>query len=307
MKKPTPSRSDRGRPAPADKPGSKPGSKLGAKPSSKSGGKSGGTFGVKPTGKPGAPRRKPAKPRKPPVASDPNGPMRLNRYIAHAGICSRREADVLITSGVVTVNGEVVTELGRTVLPSDHVQVGTDRIRPEAKRYVLLNKPRGFITTLDDPQGRRTVMELVKNACKERLVPVGRLDRDTTGLLLFTNDGDLADRLTHPRNGVRKLYHVTLAEKVQQHHLDEIQTGFVLDDGFVKADQISFAGNDPHEVGIELHSGRNRIVRRIFEHFGYKVAKLDRVRFAHLTKKDLPRGHFRHLSEEEVNFLRMNA
>lgn len=254
----------------------------------------------------GRPEREPkAKPVKAPSENDP---IRLNKYLSNSGVCSRREADVLIATGVVTVNDKVVTELGFKVQRGDVVKYDGGLIRPEKMQYVLLNKPKNFLTTMDDPQGRRTVMSLIKGATKERVFPVGRLDRNTTGLLLFTNDGELATRLIHPRHSVRKIYHVTLAEKVKSSHLEEIKKGFDLDDGFIKADDISYVGDgsNPFEVGIEIHSGRNRIVRRIFEHFGYTVVKLDRVVFANLTKKDLPRGRWRVLSKEEVGLLYMS-
>ncbi|MFM1933064.1 MAG: hypothetical protein RL226_2367 [Bacteroidota bacterium] len=263
-----------------------------------------GGFGKgKPFGRP-----KPAA-KKPKTAPDENTPIRLNKFIANSGVCSRREADVLISTGVVSVNGEIVTELGRKVTPMDVVKYDGHTIRPEKKQYVLLNKPKNFLTTMDDPMGRKTVMSLVKNSTKERIFPVGRLDRSTTGLLLFTNDGDLAKRLMHPSHGIRKIYHVTTREKVSPDHLDQIRNGIELEDGPIKADDISYVGKgeDHHEIGIEIHSGRNRIVRRIFEHFGYTITKLDRVFFAGLTKKDLPRGEWRHLSREEVNFLYMNS
>lgn len=236
-----------------------------------------------------------------------DGSIRLNKYIADAGICSRREADKLIEAGVVTVNGKVVTELGTKVLPEDKVVYGGQRLSREKLRYVLLNKPRGYITTLDDPQERKTVISLVKNACEERIYPVGRLDRNTTGLLLFTNDGGLAQHLAHPRHGIRKVYHVVLNRALSKGDLLKIAEGFELDDGFIKVDDISYAAGaaDKKEIGVELHSGRNRIVRRIFEHLGYKVVRLDRVAYAGLTKKDVPRGKWRHLTEKEVNFLKM--
>jgi len=232
--------------------------------------------------------------------------MRLNRYIAHAGICSRREADTYISAGSVTVNGKVVSEMGYQVLTTDEVRFDGRLITSERKEYVLLNKPKNFITTTSDEKGRRTVMELIANASKQRLFPVGRLDRNTTGLLLFTNDGELADKLTHPKFGVRKIYHVVLSQALKVNHLQAIEAGITLDDGLVEVDAVSFIqGVTKREVGIEIHSGKNRIVRRIFEHLGYEVTKLDRVSFAGLTKKDLPRGHFRHLTEKEVSFLRM--
>lgn len=260
------------------------------------------------TGKPFAGRPERKKPTVSPVkAPSENDPIRLNKYLSNSGVCSRREADVLIQTGVVTVNDQVVTELGFKVQPGDVVKYDGGLIRPEKMQYVLLNKPKNFLTTMDDPQGRRTVMTLVKGATKERIFPVGRLDRNTTGLLLFTNDGELATRLMHPKHNVRKIYHVTLAEKVKSLHLEEVRKGLKLEDGIIKADAIDYVGDgsNPYEVGIEIHSGKNRIVRRIFEHFGYTVVKLDRVVLGPLTKKDLPRGHWRHLTKEEVGFLYM--
>lgn len=234
------------------------------------------------------------------------GLIRLNKYMAHAGICSRRDADTYIAAGNVSVNGKVVTELGYKVRPSDEVRFDGRLLQREKKAYVLLNKPKNFITTTRDEQGRRTVMELVSKASDSRLVPVGRLDRNTTGLLLFTNDGDLAKKLTHPRHGVRKIYHVELNKNVKGSDLDKIREGIQLEDGPVSVDEVSFIDGSTHrEVGLEIHTGRNRIVRRIFEHLGYEVVKLDRVVFAGLTKKDLPRGHWRHLTEQEVINLRM--
>jgi len=233
--------------------------------------------------------------------------IRLNRYLSNAGICSRRDADDLIKAGLVEVNGEVVTEMGFKVKPEDKVKYAGETISAEKKVYVLLNKPKDFITTKSDPQNRRTVMHLLKGTGKERIYPVGRLDRMTTGLLLFTNDGQLAKKLTHPRHGVKKLYHVYLDKAVNGAHLKEISEGVKLEDGVMKADDISFVGNgnDKKQVGIEIHSGKNRIVRRLFESFGYKVIKLDRVSFAGLTKKDLPRGKWRFLTQQEVSMLKM--
>ncbi len=233
--------------------------------------------------------------------------IRLNKYLSNAGVCSRREADVLIQTGVVSVNGEIITELGYKVKLTDVVKYDGESINPETKRYVLLNKPKGFITTMDDPLGRKTVMGLVKKACRERVYPVGRLDRDTTGLLLFTNDGDMAKKLTHPRHKVTKIYHVEVNKRVNPEDLDRLVEGLLLEDGRTAFDKAEFVkeGNGK-EVGVELHSGKNRIVRRMFEHLGYEVVKLDRVQFAGLTKKDLPRGTFRHLTEKEVSFLKMS-
>ena len=239
---------------------------------------------------------------------DPTGPIRLNKFLANAGVCSRREADEFIQAGVVTVNGEVVTELGTKVLRTDVVKFHDDPVLLEKKVYVLLNKPKDYVTTSDDPQQRKTVMDLVKNACPERIYPVGRLDRNTTGVLLLTNDGDLASKLTHPKFLKKKIYHVYLDRNVTAHDMQEIAEGITLDDGEIKADAIEYADPvDKKQVGIEIHSGKNRIVRRIFESFGYKVLKLDRVQFAGLTKKNLRRGDWRYLTEEEVDRLRMGS
>lgn len=233
--------------------------------------------------------------------------IRLNKYLSNAGICSRREADVLIKTGVVTVNGKIVTEMGYKVKPGDVIQYDGETINAETKRYVLLNKPKGFITTMDDPLGRKTVMQLVKKACKERVYPVGRLDRETTGLLLLTNDGDLAKKLTHPRYKAKKIYQVELNKNVNPADLKKLLDGVLLEDGTSRFDAADFIDDeDSKQVGVELHSGKNRIVRRTFEALGYKVVKLDRVMFAGLTKKDLPRGRYRHLSEREVGFLKMS-
>lgn len=235
-----------------------------------------------------------------------DAPVRLNKYIAHAGICSRREADTLITSGAISVNGQVVTELGTKVKPGDIVRYGDQRLVNERKVYILLNKPKDYITTSDDPQGRKTVLDLVYRACPERVYPVGRLDRNTTGLLLFTNDGEMAKKLTHPRHGVNKIYHVHLDKPLTKADLEQIAKGVELEDVTIVPDAISYIeGESKKEVGIQIHSGQNRIVRRIFEKMGYDVQKLDRVSFAGLTKKDLPRGKWRFLSEKEVNFLKM--
>ena len=232
--------------------------------------------------------------------------IRLNKYIANSGICSRREADVYIEAGSATVNGKVVTEMGYKVKLDDEVRFDGSLINPEVKRYVLLNKPKNFITTMDDERGRDTVMSLVAKATKERIYPVGRLDRQTTGLLLFTNDGEMAKKLTHPKHNVRKLYHASLDKKLALKDLQKISENFMLEEKMVFVDAISYVDNQPKtEVGIEIHSGRNRIVRKIFEHFGYNVMKLDRVLFSELNKKKLPRGNWRHLSQQEVNNLKM--
>ena len=239
---------------------------------------------------------------------DPNEPIRLNKFLANAGICSRREADTYIQAGVVSVNGEVVTELGTKVSRTDEVMFHDQPVRLEKKVYVLLNKPKDYVTTSDDPQQRKTVMDLVKNACPERIYPVGRLDRNTTGVLLLTNDGDLASKLTHPKFLKKKVYHVYLDKNVTAHDMQQIAEGITLDDGEVRADAVEYASEtDKSQVGIEIHSGKNRIVRRIFESLGYRVVKLDRVQFAGLTKKNVRRGDWRFLTEKEVDMLRMGA
>ena len=239
---------------------------------------------------------------------DPNEPLRLNKFLANAGICSRREADEFIQAGVVSVNGEVVTELGTKILRTDVVKFHDQPVSIEKKVYVLLNKPKDYVTTSDDPQQRKTVMDLVKNACPERIYPVGRLDRNTTGVLLLTNDVDLASKLTHPKYLKKKIYHVYLDKNVTAHDLQQIAEGIQLEDGEIKADDVQYAHpTDKKQVGIEIHSGKNRIVRRIFESLGYRVQKLDRVQFAGLTKKNLKRGDWRYLTEEEVDRLRMGA
>ena len=242
------------------------------------------------------------------ILSDPNEPIRLNKYLANAGVCSRREADEFITAGVVSVNGEIVTELGTKIKRTDEVKFHDEPVSVERKVYVLLNKPKDCVTTSDDPQERKTVMHCVKDACKERIYPVGRLDRNTTGVLLLTNDGDMASKLTHPKYLKKKIYHVYCDKNVTKADLDQIAAGITLDDGEIHADAISYASEtDKKQVGIEIHSGKNRIVRRIFESLGYKVVKLDRVYFAGLTKKGLKRGDWRFLTEMEVNMLRMGS
>ena len=242
------------------------------------------------------------------ILTDPNEPIRLNKFLANAGVCSRREADEFITAGVVSVNGEVVTELGTKIKRTDEVKFHDEPVSVERKVYVLLNKPKDCVTTSDDPQERKTVMHCVKDACKERIYPVGRLDRNTTGVLLLTNDGDMASKLTHPKYLKKKIYHVYCDKNVTKADLDQIAAGITLEDGEIHADAISYASEtDKKQVGIEIHSGKNRIVRRIFESLGYKVTKLDRVYFAGLTKKGLKRGDWRFLTEQEVNFLRMGS
>ena len=242
------------------------------------------------------------------VLTDPDEPIRLNKFLANAGICSRREADEFITAGVVSVNGVVVTELGTKVKRTDEIKFHDQPVNIERKVYVLLNKPKDCVTTSDDPQERKTVMDFVKGACKERIYPVGRLDRNTTGVLLLTNDGDLASKLTRPKYLKKKIYHVYCDKNVTKADLDQIVSGITLDDGEIHADAVSYASEtDKSQVGIEIHSGKNRIVRRIFEALGYRVIKLDRVYFAGLTKKGLRRGDWRYLTEQEVNMLRMGS
>ena len=239
---------------------------------------------------------------------DPTQPVRLNKFLANAGVCSRREADDFIEAGVVTVNGNVVTELGTKIMRTDEVRFHDQPVTLEKKVYVLLNKPKDYVTTSDDPQQRKTVMDLVEGACPERIYPVGRLDRNTTGVLLLTNDGDLASKLTHPKFLKKKVYHVYLDKNVTLHDMEQIAEGIELEDGVIKADAIEYAHQtDKKQVGIEIHSGKNRIVRRIFESLGYRVIKLDRVQFAGLTKKNLRRGDWRVLTEKEVDMLRMGA
>ena len=262
---------------------------------------------------PGKPRKQKAKKPRPLGPGEMYAPpphpegVRINRYIANAGVCSRREADKLVEKGEILVNGVVVDTLGARIDPGDVVTYKGVVIKGEKLQYILLNKPKNYITTNDDPEGRATVMELLEDACEERVFPVGRLDRNTTGLILFTNDGIMAEKLMHPRNLVKKLYHIRLDKPLDKEHMRKISMGIKLEDGWIKADQISYVGtvDDRTEVGLEIHSGKNRIVRRIFEHFGYEVVKLDRVMFAGLTKKDLRRGKWRHLTPEELNFLNM--
>jgi len=235
-----------------------------------------------------------------------DGSIRLNKYIADAGVCSRREADRLIEGGAIKVNGIVITSLGTKVSVADRVQYGSETLSRESLVYVLLNKPKGYITTMDDPFERKTVMELVKNACKERIYPVGRLDRNTSGLLLFTNDGELTKKLLHPRHKAKKIYHAYLDKQMLKNDLKTIAQGVELEDGFVAVDNVSYdlSTNDKKSIGIEIHSGQNRVVRRIFEKFGYTVEKLDRVMFGPITKKDLPRGKWRYLDAKEINLLK---
>jgi 23S rRNA pseudouridine2605 synthase len=235
-----------------------------------------------------------------------DGMIRLNRYIAHAGICSRRDADVLISSGVISVNGKVVTELGTKVAKTDKIKYEDQTLKNEKLVYYILNKPKDFITTTDDPEKRRTVMQLMKGACKERIYPVGRLDRNTSGVLLFSNDGDMAKKLLHPKHLVKKIYQVSTDKPVKQEDFNKLSEGFQLEDGFIKADEIAYTSKDSKkEVGLEIHSGKNRIVRRMFEALGYKVLRLDRAQFAGLTKKGMSRGEYRELTEQEVGYLKM--
>jgi len=239
--------------------------------------------------------------------TDTEARIRLNKFLANSGLCSRREADEWIQAGTIKVNGKAITELGTKILPTDQVYYGNQQVKLEKIRYILLNKPKGYMTTVDDPQKRNTVMHLIEGACSERIYPVGRLDRNTTGLLLFTNDGFITKKLTHPRYGIKKIYHVFLDQPLTKKDLLEIREGIELEDGFIKVDRIEYAGEgkDKREIGLELHSGKNRVVRRIFEKIGYKVEKLDRVYFAGLTKKNLPRGKWRFLNEAEITMLKM--
>lgn len=280
--------------------------------SKKSGFKTSGSY-YKGSGKPGANKHsskpysdKPSRSGKSAPKRSLDGKIRLNRFLAQAGICSRREADTLIETGVIEVNKKIVTQLGTKIDPQvDVVHYGGEKIIVEKYQYVLLNKPKDFITTSKDPQNRKTVLELVSNACIERIYPVGRLDRNTLGLLLFTNDGMLAEKLTHPRNEIKKVYQVEVDQTIQKGHMQMMLDGFELEDGYAKVDEITYADNGSNKSSavLTIHSGRNRIVRRIFEHFDYKVKKLDRIRFATLDKKGLQRGHWRHLTAEEVGFL----
>ena len=249
------------------------------------------------------------KPKKPVAAAEDDGLVRLNKFIANSGICSRREADTYIETGLVSVNGERVTELGTKIDPvRDDVRFNGQRIRGEKKVYLVMNKPKDFVTTLSDPHAERTVMDLIsKSLCPERVFPVGRLDKATTGVLLLTNDGDLTEKLTHPKHEVRKIYHATLDKNLKKEDFDKILEGIELEDGPIAADALSYVEGDKSQVGLEIHSGRNRIVRRLFEHLGYKVKKLDRVYFAGLTKKNLRRGAWRFLEEKEIALLKMGA
>jgi 23S rRNA pseudouridine2605 synthase len=231
--------------------------------------------------------------------------IRLNKYIANAGVCSRREADTYITTGLVSVNGKIVTVLGTKVSPTDIIKFDGKTLKREKNVYILLNKPKNFITTVDDPHAQKTVMDIIRNACSERVYPVGRLDRNTTGVLLFTNDGELTGKLTHPKFNHKKIYHVFVDKNVSKNHLQTLADGVELDDGFTKVDAISYVDpEDRKQLGVEIHSGKNRIIRRLFEHLGYKVVRLDRVIFAGLTKKNLKRGKWRFLTEKEIALLK---
>lgn len=243
-----------------------------------------------------------------PIPKTETEDIRINKYLANAGVCSRREADVLIESGVVSVNGEIITQVGTKIKPGDDVKYNGQKLNLEKPRYFLLNKPKNMITTMDDPQGRKTVMQIMKPACKERIYPVGRLDRNTTGLLLFTNDGDMAKKLTHPRYKAKKIYHIVTSKPVEEKDLETIVSGVRLEDGWSKADKADYVKDNKggREIGVELHSGKNRVVRRMFEALGYQIDKLDRVYFAGLTKKNIERGHYRSLTEEEVRSLKMS-
>ena len=270
------------------------------------------TFTGKPTtGRPftDKPRNYSPKPKKKAEAAEDDGLVRLNKFIANSGICSRREADTYIETGLVTVNGERVTELGTKIDPvRDDIRFNGQRIRGEKKVYLVMNKPKDFVTTLSDPHADRTVMDLIsKSLCPERVFPVGRLDKATTGVLLLTNDGDLTEKLTHPKHEVRKIYHATLDKNLKKEDFDKILEGIELEDGPIAANALSYVEGDKSQVGLEIHSGRNRIVRRLFEHLGYKVKKLDRVYFAGLTKKNLRRGAWRFLEEKEIALLKMGA
>lgn len=273
--------------------------------------KSGKPFkpGSKPGGKPGS--GAPVRSRRPasqkPLPADPNGPIRLNRYISNAGVCSRREADVLITSGAVRVNGDVVTEMGRRVSPTDHVQVGEHRIKPETKRYFLVNKPKGFAATPVDPSGKRTIGDLIAKACREPLIPVGKMEPEACGLVLMTNDLDLLQRMTHLVTGTKQLFHLEVKSKVSPEHIQSLLSGVVVDGKSIRAEAASIDEKNPFALGLELRSQRSRIAKRMLEQLGYVVLKVDRVRIGPLTKKDLPRGYFRELQPAELNLLRMSS
>jgi len=251
-------------------------------------------------------RKKSRQPERNKIQKEDDGLIRLNKYIASSGICSRREADEMISAGLIKVNGKIITQLGTKVSPEDDVRYNGERMKRERMVYILLNKPKDYVTTLKDPYAKRTVLELIKGACKERVFPVGRLDRNTTGVLLLTNDGDLAKKLTHPSYNRKKIYHVFLDKNLKSADMNSISQGIELEDGFIKADSISFVDStDKKQVGVEIHSGRNHIVRRIFESLGYRILRLDRVYFAGLSKKGLQRGRWRFLSNQEIGMLKM--
>lgn len=241
------------------------------------------------------------------AAADSREGIRLNKYIANSGLCSRREADTYISTGLVSINDKIITELGTKVYPDDIVKFNGETIRNEEKVYIVMNKPKDFVTTVSDPHAKDTVVGLVKNKCSARVFPVGRLDKATTGVLLLTNDGDMADKLMHPSYEKKKIYHVFLNKRLKGTDMAALLNGITLEDGFIKADSISYVDNDETQVGVEIHSGRNRIIRRMFEHLGYKIKKLDRVYFAGLTKKNLRRGQWRFLTKDEIAMLKMGS
>jgi len=243
-----------------------------------------------------------------PKSGEDSALIRLNKYIASTGLCSRREADEFILAGLISVNGKIVTDMGIKVSPADNIKYNGEKIKEERKVYILLNKPKDYVTTVEDPHAKKTVLDIIHGACRERVYPVGRLDRNTTGVLLITNDGELTKRLTHPKFNKLKVYHVSLNKNLTQGDMDKIAGCITLEDGPIKADAINYADpNDKSQIGIEIHSGRNHIVRRIFEHLGYDVVKLDRVYFAGLTKKNLRRGEWRFLTQKEIAMLKINA
>ncbi len=299
------------RPARGGKSFGKPAGKSGRKPSFKADERNAGyrseyKGGFKAENKGGRKpfRKSDEKPSYPKYAAKQTGAIRLNRFLAQSGLCSRREADDFITAGLVTVNGVIVTELGTKVMPSDEVKFNDEKVQGEKKVYLVLNKPKGYVTSLEDPHADKTVMELVKGACSERIYPVGRLDKNSLGLLLFTNDGDVTRQLTHPSHEKKKIYQVTLDKPLTKADMEQITEGITLEDGEIYADEVAYVGDTKKEIGIEIHSGRNRIVRRIFEHLGYTVQKLDRVYYAGITKKNLKRGAWRFLTNDEVNRLK---
>lgn len=277
-----------------------------SKPTNRGGGKPKRASATSRTGRaidPSTNKRKPSGPPMPKFSED----VRLNKYLSNAGICSRREADVLIETGVVTVNGEIITELGYKVKPGDVVKYDGERINTEKKRYVLLNKPKDFVTRLDDPLARKNVMGLVIKACKERIFPLDKMEREATGLLLFTNDSDLTKKLTHPKQNLTRIYHITTDKPFQPEHLEKLVSGVHMDDEMMRVSQASYVdGKTSREIGIEVRTVRTKIIERMIERLGYSIVKIDRVQYGSLTKKDLPRGHYRHLTEQEVAFLKMS-